>query len=64
MNIRLLREKANLTQSQLAEKLKVHQTTVAKWETTDTCPTGRLIPQIAEVLNCSIDDLYGEGNET
>lgn len=58
MNIATMREKAGLTQTDLAKKLGVHQTTVSKWEAADIYPTGSLIPKIAEILNCSTDDLF------
>ena len=58
MNIKSLREKAGLTQDELAKSLGVHQTTVGKWETAGIYPRGELIHKIANALNCSIEDLY------
>ena len=57
MNIKTLRKKRGLTQSELAEKLKVSQTCVAKWETTDTLPRADKLLEIAKILNCTVDEL-------
>lgn len=53
-----LREAAKLTQDALAEKLKIDRSTVAKWETGDALPRAGMLPQIASILKCSIDDLF------
>lgn len=60
MNIKAKREQAGLTQKELADVLRIHQTTVGKWETAGIHPKGELLPRIAEVLNCTIDELYGK----
>lgn len=60
MNIKYFREKASLTQSELAERLGVTQTCVGKWETANINPRASLIPKIAKALNCTIYDLYKE----
>lgn len=61
MNIKELRTKANLTQSELAAMLGVTQTCVGKWETAGVSPRASLMPRIAQALNCTIDELYGKG---
>ncbi len=58
MKIRELRESLNLTQDYLAKRLKVGRTAVAMWESNKSFPRADLLPKIAEILNCSIDDLY------
>lgn len=57
-NIKSLRENVGFTQVKLAEMLNISRTTVTMWETTDAYPRSELLPQIAELLGCSIDDLY------
>jgi len=52
-----LRDAANLTQNGLAEKLGVDRSTVAKWETGDALPRAGMLPRIASILRCSVDDL-------
>ena len=56
--IKFLREKAGLTQLQLAEKLGIDVSTVCKWETAGTMPRADKIPAIASALSCDINDLY------
>lgn len=43
--------------------LGVSASSVAKWETTNTCPRAELLPALADLLHCSIDDLFGRGKE-
>lgn len=59
MNIKKLREAAGLTQIQLAEKMGVMQTSVSNWESEVSLPRARQLPDLADALSCSIDDLYG-----
>lgn len=58
MNIKAMREKMQLTQSDLAEKLSVSQTCIAKWETGEAMPRADKLPELAKIFGCSIDDLY------
>lgn len=58
MAIKDQREKAGLSQQALAEKLGTDRTTVTKWETGSSMPNAAKIPIIAEILNCSISDLF------
>jgi len=55
--IRQLREKNNLTQTQLAEKLRVSAKTVSKWETAKGYPDISLLEPIAQILGVSITEL-------
>jgi len=52
------RQRAGLTQQQLAEGLNVSRTAVTMWETGQSWPSAALLPRIADVLLCSIDELY------
>lgn len=54
------RKAASCTQTQLAEKLGISQTAVAKWETGRAYPRSDILPAIAETLGCSIDDLFAD----
>ena len=62
MNVKELRVSKNLTQDELAKKMNVTRSTVAMWETGAAFPPGNKIPKLAEVLGCSIDELYGKEN--
>lgn len=53
-----LREKANLTQESLAKLINVDRSTIAKWETGEASPRSDKLPTLANVLNCTIDDLF------
>lgn len=58
-NIRTLRGKRQMTQAQLAESLGVRFQTVSKWETGTTLPDTMLLPALADVLEVSLDELFG-----
>ena len=55
--IRELREKNNMTQLQLAEKLGVSDKTVSKWETAKGYPDITLLEPIAGALRVSVAEL-------
>lgn len=61
------REKAGLTQRELADKVaaeakvSVDKTAVSHWENGRGSPSWKL-PIVAQVLGCSIDDLYREAS--
>lgn len=52
------RKAAGLTQFQLSEKLGVNRAALAMWEIGRSWPSAQLLPALAELLSCSIDDLY------
>lgn len=56
--IKRRREKAGLTQQQLAEKLCCDRSTVAKWETNESAPRTHMLPALAKLLKCRIEALY------
>ena len=58
-NIKDLRVAKGLTQQQMADALGENRTTVTKWESTDAFPRADKLPQIADLLGCSIDQLFG-----
>ncbi|MBQ3264808.1 MAG: helix-turn-helix transcriptional regulator [Ruminococcus sp.] len=60
-NIRTLRKERGMTQKELSEKLGISDKTVSRWESGVQLPEASLIPALAEVLNVSIDTLYGIG---
>lgn len=55
-----LREKAGITQEQLAKILNINRSTVAMWETGESKPRAEKFPEIAKALNCTIAELFGE----
>lgn len=58
MKIQKLRKAAGLTVQQLADKLGVYVTEVIAWEHETYLPRARLLPDLAKVLGCTIDDLF------
>ena len=52
-----MRQAKELTQWQLAEKIGVKQESITQWETGKTSPKFARLAKIAEVLECTIDDL-------
>lgn len=63
-NIRLLRKQRSLTQEDLAEALSVSVGAVHKWETGQSLPEIRLLVEMAELFETSVDALLGYGWET
>ena len=59
-NIKFLRQKSNLTQEQLAQRLDVSYQAVSKWETNSNTPDISLLPKIASLFHVSIDALFSD----
>ena len=53
-----LRKKQGLSQVQLAEKLNITQGAVSQWEMGLSKPKSEILPELAKVLNCTIDELF------
>ncbi len=51
------RNKAGLSQRDVAEKIGVSDAAVSMWETGKTSPRSSLLPTIARLYGCTIDDL-------
>lgn len=57
--IQRLRKERGYTQDALASALSVHRSTIAKWETGKAMPRAALLPRVAELLGCTVDELLG-----
>lgn len=57
-NIRRFRKKMKMTQEELADKIGVSFQAVSKWENAQSAPDISLLPLLAEVFGCTIDDLF------
>ena len=55
--IKQLREKQNLTQSELAQKIGVSSKTISKWETAKGLPDVSLLQPLAQALGISVIEL-------
>lgn len=60
MNIQKYRKKRGLTQEQIAENLGVTFQAVSKWENAKSAPDILFLPKIAELFECSIDELFSD----
>ena len=58
-NIAKYRKAKGFTQEELGAKLGVTNQAVSKWESEVSMPDVMLLPEIATVLNITLDDLYG-----
>lgn len=63
-NIAKLRKRAGLTQESAADKLRVERSTVAKWEAGASFPRAAMLPKIAALYGCTLDDLLTDNNKT
>ena len=58
-NLKSLRKSMELTQEEVAERLRVSPQSVSKWERGDTYPDITLLPALANLFQTSIDALVG-----
>lgn len=52
-----MRRQKGMTQEELAEKLGLSSQAVSKWENDVSCPDISLLPQLARLLGCTVDEL-------
>lgn len=57
-NISKYRKRSGLSQVELAEKLGVSFQAVSKWETAKCAPDIALLPMMADLFGCYIDELF------
>lgn len=62
-NIKALRVEHDMSQTELAEKLHVHQTAVSQWEKGKTNPDMQTADLLAGLFKVSVDYLLGRTNE-
>lgn len=55
--IRELRKAQNLSQQELAVKLGVDRSTIAKWETGAHSPRMNKMRKLTKILDCSLEEL-------
>ena len=59
-----LRKEKGMSQEALAEKIGVSPRAVSKWENDQSCPDISLLPQLAKLLDVTVDELLtGTSNE-
>ena len=62
-NITRLRRLSDMTQSDLAERINYSDKSISKWEQGNGIPDVRILVQLAELFNVSVDDLVREHND-
>ncbi len=62
--IALLRRKADMTQSELADRLNITRQAVSKYEVGDSFPDVSILVSIAEVFGVSLNELIAAGDPT
>lgn len=63
----IIKERRNamgLTQKELADRLSISDKTVSRWESGNQMPDAILLPDLAEALDISINELYGIDSKT
>lgn len=63
MAFKTARERSGLTQRDLANALGIDQSTVCLWETGKTQPRAKLLPKLASLLNCTVDELLSDSTQ-
>lgn len=58
-NIKSLRVASGMSQRDLANEMNISQQAVARWERGDSMPRADQLPRLADLLNCTIDALFG-----
>ena len=53
-----MRKIKELKQEDLASLLEMDRTTISKWETGKAFPNPQNLQNLAEIFNCSIDDVF------
>lgn len=59
MKLKQFREAAKMTQGEVAARLHITRSTVAHWERGRNGPSKRILPRVAELYRCSVEDLLG-----
>lgn len=59
--LKAMRRRAGYTVAQLAERLSVTRATIYFWEQGRYLPNAGLLPELAGLLGCTIDDLFFAG---
>lgn len=58
-NLRIYRVINRLNQAQLAERLGCYPSTISKYELNQVRPSQNRLLKLADILNCSVEDLIG-----
>ena len=64
MNIKKFRQKLNLSQVEMANKLDIPQQTYGKYEVGRSEPNIQTLIKLADFFNCTLDELVGREADT
>lgn len=59
--IREYRKQQKWTQEELAKRLGVERSAVAKWESGKSQPQAARLVALAEIFGCTVDEILGRG---
>ena len=63
MNMREMRKRVGITQTELARRMGVRQNTVGQWERGTRQPRAEMLPDLADALGCTLDELLRSKKE-
>lgn len=63
MSLLSARQRAGLTQEEVAKELGVRQAAVSFWENGKTAPRARLLLKLASIYGCTTDELLDPGSQ-
>ena len=59
-----MRKNADMTQSELAERLNLTRQAISKYETGDSFPDISILIEVAKIFEITLDELINSGNPT
>jgi len=59
-SIKIYREKSGMSQAGLADRVSVSQQAVSQWESNNKTPTAKKLVELANIFQCTVDDLLRE----
>lgn len=63
MSFRVMRIRAGMTQTEVANALNVDRSSITHWERGDCLPRAVQLPKIAKLFGCTVDDLLKQEKE-
>lgn len=64
MTFKERRKSMDLTQEEVATYLGIGRTAVSMWEVGESFPRTDMLPKLAALYDCTIDELLGAGEES
>lgn len=61
-NLKQIRKNKSVSQNDIAEKLRVRQTTISEWENNKKIPNLRKAYELAEYLEVNVTDIWEKKN--